>query len=1071
MASRRLHLVVDPDLGPALWVREQTRPGRSRASEDLAGLREQAPAPLAHALSAAPAQLRHRVRLFGPGSGSVRRVPALPLPGSELTELTEAVSELLRARFGEGTLEQVAQLVADGAGARLTTDPAHEGEELAAMPDLLAATLLDLEAQELVEGRHLRVVAVERFGRPALEWRAPDRDRPELLHAWVDAHARAGCPAHLAKGPSEVADDRFSALPALASQAALEADLPSQRSITAAFDAFLDSGRIGVRLTSTDSDLVVRLFETPVGTAWPLQTCLREADGTIHPVADLRAVGDLTAAGAAEASAAVMRLAPTVRAAAVDDTGVDWLLTTAEASAFLAHDTAALEDEGVTVLLPRTWTKQRTTLRPQEAEGEEAASAKTSAGVGLGSMASFRWRVAVGDTELTEEEMQIIREAQTELVQLRGQWVRLDPVTLRAAERFLDAFTSRTQQNRAGGHEDGSDGQGGPTHTPQAADGRTPPRAAAPAGPLEVGYPEGARPAELAGLAPWAEMFSLILSPDAADVDFGVAALTAGGTNGLARLMPGGSGAYPHPQPTTLCATLRPYQLDGLNWLWALDRQGLGGILADDMGLGKTMQVLALLCREREGTAPSGRGRISPADPSALDVFERDLVDLDAPVGAAGSAGPAPSGPTLLVCPMSVVGAWQREAAKFAPHLAVHVHHGGDRLRDESFAAGAADLDLVITTYSLLARDLSVLSAVDWQRIVYDEAQHLKTPGAQVTRAARALQAPHRLALTGTPVENKLADLHALMEVVNPGLLGSTATFRERVANPIESEGDAGALTRLKFVTGPFILRRVKTDRSIIADLPEKTELTRVVNLSPEQAGLYQALVDELMTSLEEAQEKERRTLVVSTITRLKQVCNHPAHYLGDGSALLREGQHRSGKLELVDDLLETAFAEGQKALLFTQFTAFGHLLVPYWAEKFGLAVPFLHGGVSKRDRDAMVADFQSRPDEPGLMLLSLRAGGTGLTLTAANHVVHLDRWWNPAVENQATDRAFRIGQRRDVSVHKLVSAGTVEERIDSLLTEKQALSDLTIAPGEDWLADLDDADLHQLLSLDEEQD
>ena len=1074
MASRRLHLVIDPDLGPALWVREQTGPGRSRASQDLAELREQAPAPLAGALATAPDQLRHRVRLFGQGSGAVRRVPALPLPGPELISLIEAVSELLEDRFGEGALDQIAQLVADGAGARLpaaagSAHPATESGELAAMPDLLAATLLDLDAQRLVADRRLRVVAIERFGRPALEWRAPERDRPELLHALVDARARADFAAHLETSTPPVTDDRFGVLPALASQAAPEADLPSQRAITAAFDAYLESGRIGVKLSSTDSDLVVRLFEPPVGTAWPLQTCLREADGTIHPVADLRAVGDLTAAGAAEASAAVMRLAATVRAAAVDDTGVDWLLTTAEASTFLAHDTPALEDEGVTVLLPRDWTKQRTTLRPQEAEGEQAASAKTSAGVGLGSMASFRWRVAVGDTELTEEEMQIIREAQTELVQLRGQWVRLDSTTLRAAERFLDAFTARTLEDRASARE----GRTGAAPAPRAADGRPPSRPAPGAGAGEVGYPEGARPAEVSGYAPWAEMFSLILSPDAADIDFGVAALTAGGTNGLARLMPGGSGAYPHPQPDSLQATLRPYQLEGLNWLWALDRQGLGGILADDMGLGKTMQVLALLCREREGTHPSGRGRTASEDPTALegptalDVFDRELVDLDPPVGP---AGPAPVGPTLLVCPMSVVGAWQREAAKFAPHLAVHVHHGGDRLRDESFAAGAADLDLVITTYSLLARDLPVLSAVDWHRIVHDEAQHLKTPGTQVTRAARALPAPHRLALTGTPVENKLADLHALMEVVNPGLLGSTANFRERVAGPIESEGDSGALTRLKFVTAPFILRRVKTDRSIIADLPDKTELTRVVNLSPEQAGLYQALVDELMTSLEQAKEKERRTLVVSTLTRLKQVCNHPAHYLGDGSPLLREDQHRSGKLELVDDLLETAFAEGQKALLFTQFTIFGHLLVPYWAEKFGLEVPFLHGGVSKRERDAMVAGFQSRPDEPGLMLLSLRAGGTGLTLTAANHVVHLDRWWNPAVENQATDRAFRIGQRRDVSVHKLVSAGTVEERIDALLIEKQHLSDLTIAPGEDWLADLDDADLHQLLSLDEDE-
>src|SRR5699024_2495306 len=475
-----------------------------------------------------------------------------------------------------------------------------------------------------------------------------------------------------------------------------------------------------------------------------------EADGTVHPVADLRAVGDLTAAGAAEASAAVLRLAATVRGAAVDDTGVDWLLTTAEASAFLSLDTPALEQAGVTVLLPRDWTAQRTALGRRW--GEEEPGERKGSGVGLGAMASFRWRVAVGDTELTEEEMAQIREAQAEIVQLRGQWVRLDATTLRAAERFLDAFSRRTRDRRLAPGEDGElreersgrregAGRGAPAAT-------TPPAPELP--------PPSTVPAEVEGRAPWIEMFSMILSPDMADVDFGLSALYSGGTRGLARLMPGAEGPYPYPQPETLQATLRPYQLDGLNWLWALDEQSLGGILADDMGLGKTMQVLALLCREREG------------------VRRERLVD--SPLTDRREIPPMPVGPTLLVCPMSVVGAWQREAEKFAPYLSVHVHHGGDRLRDESFVAGAADLDLVITTYSLLARDLPLLQAVEWHRIVFDEAQHVKTPGTQVTQAARALQAPHRLAMTGTPVENRLGDLHSLMEAVNPGLLGSAAS-------------------------------------------------------------------------------------------------------------------------------------------------------------------------------------------------------------------------------------------------------------------------------------------------------
>ena len=1015
MAVRHLHLLVDDDLGPSLWVREQTAPGRSRAAAELGPLLEVAPAPLAAVLADLPGRLRHRVRLPGRDGAADRRVPAVPLDPEQLVALVAAVRGLLEERFGEETLERVTTLL--GAG-----QPVLLGEGVAAMPDLQAATVLDVEAERLVAARDLRVVGTERFGRAGLAWRGPDPDRPAVLDALVDARARAAFAQHLegeraGAGAAVEGEDPFAVLPALAADGALAGDLPDHRAVEAAFTAFRDSGR-AVVLASTEDELVVRLFEPePGSTDWPLQTCLRQEDGTVHPVVALRAVGDLTAAGAAEAAAAILQRSPVVRGARVEETGVDWVLTTAEVSALLAQDAPALERAGIIVLLPREWTTQRTTVRAQQVEEPADPEQQRKPGVGLGAMASFRWRVAVGETELTEEEMEAIREAQSEIVQLRGQWVRLDTATLRAAERFLDTFSART---------------GGPRRT----DAPERPRPARPARPdQDAGTLPP--PAEFTGDTTWVEIFSLVLSPEAADMGFAFDAMTSTGGEGLARLLPGGRGPEALPAPVGLRATLRPYQLDGLNWMWALERMGLGGILADDMGLGKTMQVLALLCREQEQTARGDRER---------------------------------TGPTLLVCPMSVVGAWQREAARFAPDLAVHVHHGGGRLRGGDLTAAAARHDLVITTYSLLARDLAALRTVPWNRLVYDEAQHLKTPDTQVTRAARSLGAPHRLAMTGTPVENKLGDLHSLMEIANPRLLGTATEFRDRVADPVEQEGDEGALARLKFVTSPFVLRRVKTDRSIIADLPEKTELTRIVNLTPEQAGLYEALVDELMAKVDGATDLQRRALVVSTLTRLKQVCNHPAHYLGDGSGMLRGGEHRSGKLELVDDLLETAFEDGEKVLLFSQFTAFGHLLAPYWTERFasyGIDVPFLHGGVPKPERDAMVARFQERTDEPGLMLLSLRAGGTGLTLTAANHVVHLDRWWNPAVENQATDRAFRIGQRRDVTVHKLVSAGTIEERIDAVLADKQHLADLTVAPGEDWIAALDDRALRDLLTLD----
>lgn len=1102
----RLHLVVDADLGPALWVRQQTAPGRSRALEELGPLRDAAPPAVRQVLASAGERLRHRVRI--PGRDGDRRVPALPLDGAQLVALATAVRERMIERFGEGMHAQLAELIASGTAALLS-------EGVAAMPDLLAAAVLDERAAHLVTVRHLDLDLVDRPDGTHLVWRAPT-DGPAVLHSLVDARARAAVP------PCPVSSEGLSApngapvpdaavksspppspaaagLPAALgpAQEPLGGTLPQRRALLRGLRDWLRGARSGVKLSSTQSELVVRLFEPPVGTAWPLQTCLREADGTVHAVADLRAVGDVTPSGAAEASAAVLRLAPTIRGAAVDDTGVDWLLTTAEAGAFLAHDAPALEDAGVTVLLPRDWTRQRTTLRPEVQEEDAAGQDRRAPGVGLGAMASFRWRVAVGETELTDEEMAEIREAQGELVRLRGQWVRLDAATLRAAERFLDSFAAtaraaRREQSlaldplRPGELRDdgsGSDGTGRDRTGRAAPDGTghaaSPGRRSEPdLVPVPASVTGGIA---VEGSMSWADLFSLLLSPDMADLDLARDVLARSRGVGLLALLPGGTGPEQLPQPASLRATLRPYQLGGLNWMWTLHRLGLGGILADDMGLGKTMQVLSLLCRERE-TVP-GTPSTGSTDPSATGGAPHA-----APGGTPPSAGEAPSGPasepstrtaapsvpspgpTLLVCPMSVVGAWQREARTFAPHLTVHVHHGADRIREDAFVAGAADTDLVITTYALLARDRATLQGVDWHRIVFDEAQHLKNPGTQVTKAARALPAAHRLALTGTPVENRLGDLHSLMEAVNPGLLGTASSFRERIATPVETEGDAAALSRLKFVTSPFILRRVKTDRSIIADLPEKTELTRVVNLTAEQAGLYQALVDELMVEIDGADEKQRRTLVVSTLTKLKQVCNHPAHFLQDGSATLRDGEHRSGKLDLVDDLLTGAFASGAKVLAFTQFTSFGRLLVPYWSERFGIDVPFLHGGVTKADRDAMVADFQARPDEPGLMLLSLRAGGTGLTLTAASHVVHLDRWWNPAVENQATDRAFRIGQRRDVTVHKLVCAGTVEEKIDAVLRGKQDLADLTIAPGEDWLADLDDQALLSLLSLDEEE-
>ena len=485
------------------------------------------------------------------------------------------------------------------------------------------------------------------------------------------------------------------------------------------------------------------------------------------------------------------------------------------------------------------------------------------------------------------------------------------------------------------------------------------------------------------------------------------------------------------PTPASFTGELRPYQQRGLAWLSFLSSLGLGACLADDMGLGKTCQTLALLLAEREQRPPDNGKR------------------------------PKRLAPTLLICPMSVVGNWQREAERFAPGLSVLVHHGPERLKGRKFVTAARRADLVITTYALATRDRDTLAGVRWERVALDEAQNIKTIDTKQTRAIRSLPARHRVALTGTPVENRLTELHSIMDFLNPGLLGPAAMFKRCYATPIERWRDQHATERLRRTTGPFILRRLKTDSSIISDLPEKIEMRVDCHLTKEQATLYQAIVDEMLEKAERAEGIERSGIILAALMKLKQVCNHPAHLLKDRSEL----DGRSGKLTRLQEILTEALAEGDKALCFTQFAEFGHSLRGHLQERLGREVLFLHGGTSKTARDEMVERFQSDYGPP-LFVLSLKAGGTGLNLTAANHVVHFDRWWNPAVEDQATDRAFRIGQRKNVQIRKLTCVGTLEERIDTLITQKKDLAQRIVSSGERWITELDTAQLRELVTL-----
>jgi SNF2 family DNA or RNA helicase len=477
-------------------------------------------------------------------------------------------------------------------------------------------------------------------------------------------------------------------------------------------------------------------------------------------------------------------------------------------------------------------------------------------------------------------------------------------------------------------------------------------------------------------------------------------------------------------QPQGLQGELRHYQITGFSWLVFLRAFGLGACLADDMGLGKTIETLAHLLHLRD-------------------------------TGIA-------HGPTLLICPTSVVGNWQREAARFAPELRVLVHQGALRGKGAAFAKQAQAYDLVLSSYGLLHRDREHLERVAWDTVVLDEAQNIKNATTKAAQAARALRARHRIALTGTPVENRLTELWSIMEFLNPGYLGGQKAFQHEFAIPIERYREAQPAERLRSLVRPFVLRRLKTDPKVIQDLPDKLEMKVYCPLTREQATLYEAVARDALRQVAEADGIQRKGLVLALLTRLKQICNHPAHYLADGSPL----PGRSGKLARLTEMLEEALSAGDRALVFTQFTEMGNLMRAHLAEALGVEVIFLHGGVPAKKRDELVARFQSDAAGPPIFLLSLKAGGVGLNLTRASHVFHFDRWWNPAVENQATDRAFRIGQTRNVQVHKFVCSGTLEERIDELIESKKALAEQIVGAGEGWLTELTTGELREMLKL-----
>ena len=482
----------------------------------------------------------------------------------------------------------------------------------------------------------------------------------------------------------------------------------------------------------------------------------------------------------------------------------------------------------------------------------------------------------------------------------------------------------------------------------------------------------------------------------------------------------------PIKDPRDLQGTLRDYQRRGVSWLQYLEQLGLNPCLADDMGLGKTLEVIAHLLKERE---------------EAESVL-----------------------PTLVIAPTSVLGNWRKEVERFAPQMRVLVHQGSTRLKDKAaFAEACQAHNIVLTSFALARLDEKLLQGQQWQRVVVDEAQNIKNPHAAQTRAILKLSSPHRVALTGTPVENRMRDLWSIFNFLNPGYLGKEAQFRKGFEIPIQKENDLEKSATLKKLVEPFILRRVKTDKRIIDDLPDKIEQKMFCTLSSEQASLYEAVVKDVERQLNEAEGIQRKGLILATLLKLKQICNHPAQFLQDGSAFTTE---RSHKLQRLGEMLEEVIDSGESALLFTQFTEIGSQLERHLAQNLHYNTYYLHGGTSVARRERMITEFQDPDSEPSVFILSLRAGGVGLNLTKANHVFHFDRWWNPAVEDQATDRAFRIGQRKNVFVHKYVAMGTLEERIDAMIEDKKRLSSLVVGTDEAWLTELDNDTFKELIAL-----
>ncbi|WML24534.1 DEAD/DEAH box helicase [Neobacillus sp. OS1-33] len=685
-------------------------------------------------------------------------------------------------------------------------------------------------------------------------------------------------------------------------------------------------------------------------------------------------------------------------------------LSEEEAWMFLTEASETLVALDVEILLPSWWQAMKNANLKVKASLKGTSSHRPSF-VGLQAMLDFNWRFSMNGVDLSEDEFGKLVEEKRRLVFIRGRWVKLDPQFIRQIQDMMkraekEGLHVRDLLEQELIEED------------------------APEDELE--NPKAFAKIQIELNRQWKQMIKQLSEVHEIPLE---------------------------DVPQGLQGELRPYQQLGMSWLWFLRQYGFGACLADDMGLGKTVQLISYLLKVKEvvGDELTVVPDTETGNDTQNKVKKRSKKDEDAK-----SAAKVPTKAALIICPTSVLGNWQKELERFAPELKVYLHYGSNRLKEEAFAAKAKEADIVLTSYGLSHIDLAEFESLIWSSIAIDEAQNIKNAQTKQSKAVRKLRGRHHIALTGTPMENRLSELWSIFDFTNHGYLGSLGHFQKKFVIPIEKDEKKDKVQQLQSLIRPFLLRRTKKDEEVALNLPDKLEQKEYCPLTAEQASLYEQLIHDTFAEIEKLSGFERKGLILQMLSRLKQLCNHPALYLKEKSAT-RQLLERSNKLEKLVELVDAVLEQGESCLIFTQYIEMGEMIKSTLKKKFGIEVPFLNGSVPKVKRDEMIERFQNQ--EFPVFLLSLKAGGTGLNLTAANHVIHYDRWWNPAVENQATDRAYRIGQSRFVHVHKMICTGTLEEKIDAMLEKKQFLND-QIIQSENWITELSTDELKDLVYL-----